>query len=390
MIIKFKIYEKKATPEYYSFYEDFKSILDVNHYINILKTKNITEYEEDRLLYFACRELPELSVKLVDYIPTKTFSKNNSAVAELPYNYFKSILKNDNIYNALINNSEFFSNLVYHNSDVKNFKLLKDLGATFNQDLLMTACFKGSLDIVKFLISTGLDPNKKKDATFSRAPENCMDYATKYNDKSNVIKYLVDLGVPVTYRHIYNVIQKGNLDAVPYLVNSKNLVKDYSFSSYATQSQDKYQYTLSSLVSLMLNNNLNKYVKILLNKEKDKGYDILQGLPFEYYDNYKIINTKYLELAYSIISNYDGKYENSFTTEFITNYNEKFWLNKMKRNPSIISKLRNMDISILKLYDYQKIILEDDIDNLKYIKNILNPKIEKEFDYLINTSKFNI
>jgi len=390
MITNFKIYEKKTKPVFYSFYEDFKSIIDVNHYINIINTKNITEYEEDRLFYFACRELPELAVKLVDYVPAKKFSKNNTAVCELPYIYFKSILKNDNIYKALIKEPEFLNNLVYHNSDVKKFKLLKDLGVTFNQDLLMTACFKGKLDIVKFLISTGLDPNKKKDATFSRAPENCIDYATKYNDKPDVIKYLINLGVPVTYRHIYNVIHKGNLDAVSFLVNSKNIEEDYSFSSYATHSEDKYQYRLDNLISLMISEKLDRFVRVILDKVKDKGYSIIQGLPFKYYRNGKILSTKYLELAYWIISNYDGKYENSFTTEFITNYNEDFWINKMKQYPSIISKLRHMDISILKSYDYQKTILDDNIDNLKYIKDILNPKIEKEFDYLINTSKFNL
>lgn len=390
MIIKFKIYEKKTKPEFYSFHEDFKSIRDVNHYINILNTKNITEYEENRLFNFACRELSELAVKLVDYVPAKTFSKNSSSVAELPYTYFKSILKNDNIYKSLVKDSDFFRNLVYYNSDVKKFKLLKELGATFNQDLLLTASFKGNLDIVKFLISTGLYPNKKKESSFGRAQENCMYYATQHNEKYNLIKYLVDLGLPVTYRHIYNVIQKGNLDAVPYLINSKNMVDDYSYSPHATYQEHRNPYSLGSLISLMISEKLDKYITVLLDKVKDKGYNTIQLLPKVNNGNDKSLSPKYLELAYWIISNCDDKYENSFTTEFMTNYNEKFWINKMKQNPSIISKLRQMDISILKSYEYQKIILNYNIDNLKYIKDILNPRIEKEFDYLINTSKFNI
>ena len=398
MITNFKIYEKKIAPKYYYFNNDDFKYTDVNYFINIIKTNFITENEEDRLFYWACINLPELALTLVDYIPTNSIIKNHRGVAKLPYDYFKSILKNDNVLNKLIISKDFLTSIVYYNNDVKKLKLLEYLGAKFNQDLLISACWSDNLSTVKFLINTGLDPNKKKNATFSYAPENCLDIATQNNKKPDIIKYLVDLGVEVTYRQIHNVILNNNLDAVPFLVNSKNIIDDYSYSNYATRQENRIPYQLYDLITLMLTKNLNKYIKNLLNREKNKGYDILQTLTLSSLntpdnknetDN-KYLNPKNLELAYWIIDNYNGKYENSYTTRFITYNNEKFWFNKMKQNPSIISKLRYLNNNILKSYEYQKIILDADSDNLKYIKDILNPKIEKEFDYIINTNKFNI
>ena len=41
MIVKFKIFEKSKPIKYYSFSKDFDTIRDVDHYLNILKTKNV-------------------------------------------------------------------------------------------------------------------------------------------------------------------------------------------------------------------------------------------------------------------------------------------------------------------------------------------------------------
>ena len=101
------------------------------------------------------------------------------------------------------------------------------------------------------------------------------------------------------------------------------------------------------------------------------------------------LNKKYLDVVYWIISNYNG-IEQPHITKIITRKNSKFWLKKMKENPSIISKMLQLDKKIKHSYKYQKTILDINTENYKYIKDILNEKIKKEYKHLIDSDKYNI
>ena len=92
------------------------------------------------------------------------------------------------------------------------------------------------------------------------------------------------------------------------------------------------------------------------------------------------LNPKSLDVAYWIIDNYNG-YQNSYNIKFITHKNAKFWLKKIKENPSIIAKIKDIDEDVANSYEYQKLILDIDINNVKYIVNNLHPKITQEYDH---------
>jgi hypothetical protein len=48
-----KTYEKKTKqPEYYDIYDDLRNIKDVDYYLNLLHTKNISDYNKSRLFYW--------------------------------------------------------------------------------------------------------------------------------------------------------------------------------------------------------------------------------------------------------------------------------------------------------------------------------------------------
>jgi hypothetical protein len=66
-----------------------------------------------------------------------------------------------------------------------------------------------------------------------------------------------------------------------------------------------------------------------------------------------------------------------------------FWLKKIKENPSIIIKLKELDPKIKDSYEYQKTLLEIDPQYSKKITNI-HPKIKDEFNYLFSANKYNI
>jgi len=395
MITNFKIFEKKVKDLYY-FYDDMKKDAhDVDYFLNLIKTKNVTSDELERLFYWSCREFPKLSLALIDVMPARSIQKEIRGIVQLDVDDFKKLIEKNDIYKGLITNKEFLEEIIYYGHDkVDKFKILEKLGATFNQRLLSLACYAGRINIVKYLIDKGFDPNIKKEASFSHAPQNCLDDATLYNKTPDVIKYLVeDLNMPVTYRHIYNVLVMDNFDALPSLINSKNIIDDYSYSMYATHNEDQHPFYFSSLISKILNKNQEKYI-IPLFKGKNDGYDDLQSLPsIKNYNN--ILDPKYLELAYRIIKNYKGNSSNSSSIRFITRNNEEFWFKKMKQDPSIISKLIKMDDEVIKSYKFQKLILDIDKDNLKYIINKLHPKILIEYGHLpgvinIIASKFNI
>jgi len=396
MIVKFKIFEKVKPIKYYSFSKDFDTIHDVDHYLNILKTKIVYIDEIHRLIWWAGKELPELLVALTDVLSPEIIVKDSKWITKLTYKYFEEILDKPSIREKLLNNKEFLNCLVYY-GDVDKFELIKSFGESFTQGLLHSACYAYNLPVVKFLVGEGLDPSIRKKALYSHKPENCLDEATSHNDKPEVIKYLVNLGVPVTYRHMRNVIYRNNFDALECLINSNNIIDDYSASSYATHTEDRRQYTLHDLISFMAGRDLDEYIKILFSKESDCGYRYLQSLP-EIKEKFNsktweheivYLSPKCLELAFWVIKNYNGP-ENHSTTPYITQNNEKFWFKKMKSDTDIIPKLLRLSKHILESYTYQKLILTVDSKYLKYIINFIHPNIADEFDYLIDANKYNI
>jgi hypothetical protein len=387
-----KTYEKKTKqPEYYDIYDDLRNIKDVDYYLNLLHTKNISDYNKSRLFYWSCRELPELALKLFSILPINIIIENKRGIAQLDYLYFSKILRKNDLYKLLIVRNDFIHDVLYYsNDDTKKLILLKKLGYIFTQKNLESFCYTNKINSIKYLVNQGLDPAIKDKANYGDMPQNCLDIATRYSDKNiEVIKYLVQkLNIPVTYRHIDNVISKRNLDAVPILINAKKFIDDYSYSRYATHEEDKYEFRLNWLIHPMLNNGLDEYLKILL-KRKNVGYSILQSLPYLTDGDFinrknmvKYLDPKYLDFAYEILNNYDGKYENDDTTIFITHKNEKYWLKKMKKNPSIIYKLTELEDDFKNSYQYQKTILDADPKNVKYIIKNLNPRIMYEYDHI--------
>lgn len=378
-----KKYERYKKPVYYSFHDDMnEDHPDVDYFLNIIKTKEIYEGSLENLFYWSCRNFPKLAIELNGVIPFKIILKGIIGIVQLNYDNFRAILKKNNLYTLLINNKEFIEKILYYGDDTKKLILLKKLGFVFNQSLLRTACFVGCVNIVKYLVNQGFDPKEKKEDSFTYAPENCLDIATQWNKTPEVIKYLVEqLKIPVTYRHIINVIYKDNLNAIPILINAKIIVDDYCYSRYATHQENKEPYRLGDVVKIMLNKNLDDLLKIILIKEKDHGYDQLQKLPELGFSNL-YLNPKYLEFAYWIINNWNGENENFISTKFITTNNEKFWFRKIRKNPSIIPKLTKMRQEVLDSYKYQKLILNKDEKNIKYIINNLHPRILSEFDHI--------
>jgi len=368
MITKFNKYEKIYE---WAFHDEFhkEKIRNVDYYIDRIHKEKLSEKDIEYLFHWSCvYEFPELAVALSDIFSEYTLTKQNRSIAQIKdYKSFKKIIKKCNLV-SLKNDRDFLEHLIHSNDDEGKIKLVKELGLNVNQKTLETACFSGKVNIVKYLVSIGLDPTKRREASFSHQPENCLDIATDYNKTPELIKYLVEkLNIPVTYRHMANVIYKENLDALPFLINSNNLIDDYSYSGWATHEENKHQYSLGNLLSLMISKKIkNKLIKKVLSKTKDFGYNNLQSLPRNF------------NLIYWIISNYTGS-ENSYTTKQITQGNKKFWLKKMKENPSIISKLRHVNKGLLTSYEYQKLILDIDPKNVKYIINDLHPEIEKEF-----------
>lgn len=384
-----KTYEKKIKqPEYYDIYDDLRNIKDVDYYLNLLETKNISDYDKSRLFYWSCRELPELALKLLKILPLQMIVENKRGIVQLEYPYFSKILKYKDLYKYLITKNDFINDVLFYSydDDTRKLILLKKLGYIFTQNNLESLSYTNKINNIKYLVNQGFDPSLKRKSSYGDMPQNCLDTATSYGKENiEVIKYLVqNLHIPVTYRHIYNVIAKRNLEAVPILVNTKKFSDDYSYSNYATNDDNRHQFRLNSLIYPMLNNNLDEYLKILL-KNRNVGYSILQSLPSltDHNKNYtvkiKYLDPKYLDFAYEILNNYDGKYENSETTTFITHNNEKYWLKKMKQNPSIISKLTELEEDFKTSYKYQKIILDADAKNVKYIIDDLNPRIMEEY-----------
>lgn len=399
MITKFKIFEIKEY-QYYDFHNDMfnKKIRDVNHYIDIIKNSDkyhISLGQAEILFHWSTIEnFPELAEALLDVLPLKSLKRLDRSIAALPYKYFSKILKYKDMY-KLINKSSMIKNIIYYGKTdaAKKLSLLKKFGIIFNNDAIRNAAYAENLEAVKYFFEKeGLDPSEKEESF--NIPENCLDSATEHNKGPDVINYLVTKAhVPVTYRHIYNVINNKNLEALPALINSNKIIEDYAYSSWSTYR--KHPIYLNNLIKLMIEKKLIKESKKLLSNTKMKGYDIIQSLAKHSANIGDFIDKKTLKIVYWIISNYDGN-ENSYTTRIVTKENKDFWINKFKQNPHLIyNMLDGMDKKILEDYDFQKILLDMNPKNIKYIIKVLDPKIEKEYSDIpeifdITLNKYNI
>lgn len=382
------------------FYDEYQKekIRNADYYIDRIRKEKVSRDSVESLFHWACVDRDsELALKLTDILDSNQLVKLNRSITYLDLKTFKTILEKDNLYkNFIMRNKDFLENVIHYGGkdSVEKIKYLETLGFNIDEKFLRTCCYSNNLEVIKYLISKGLDPNKIIKDSYSDIPQNCLDVATKYNSKgTDVIRYLVqDLKMPVTYRQMDSVID--NPEALDILFNSNNIVDDHSYSYYATRDENKRQFTLYNLIFDLSRKGMDKYIKILADKDKKKGYDFLQSLNRkkdwkgfkEKFDEY--LDPSQLELAYYIIDNYGGQgdkfgnYESLSTTEFITHNNEDFWLKKMKENPSIIKKLLYIDDKVKKSYEYQKILLEADEDNLKYIKHIIHPDIMREYDHI--------
>lgn len=399
MITKFKIYEVKEY-KYYDFYDDMfkKKIRDVNHYINIIKNSeyHVSLNQTETLFHWAAIEhFSELAEAILDILPLSSLKKLNRSIAQLPYKYFSKILRYKDLYKTIVSNTNIIEDIIYYGriDSAKKLFLLKNFGAKYNNEYIRKAAYAENFEAVKYFFEKEkLDPSEKV-KTFDIS-ENALDDAAEHNKGSEVINYLVTKAkVPVTYRHIYNVINNNNLNALPALINSKNIIDDYAFSYYSTYR--KHPIYLTNLIQLMVGKDLMNEIKILLSDVKMKGYDTIQTLTKHSPDKGDFLDDKTLKIVYWIISNYDGD-ENSYTTRIITKGHKDFWIQKIKENPKLIYKMINgIDKEILKDYEIQKILLDDNERNIKYIIDKLDPKIEKEYKDIpeifdITLNKYNI
>lgn len=402
----FEARTKIISPKFYDFKHDivYKNLRDADYWWEIINNTKYDNYSLEHLFKTACIYIPELTVKMVDILSPEQIIKNSEQIYKLPLNEFKNLLIKNDLYKKFD-----LSKIVDIHSDddiddIEKIKLLKSLNPniTFSVKLLNSAIFYKNLNLFKYLISIGLDPSEKYEIfNISRnSLGNLFSNIYNMNKETfiNFLKYIVnDLNVAVTPKHIYEVIkniEKVGDDALEILMNAKNTTDDYEYSGWSTY--DKTPITKSNVVTALTSSNkidINLIKKYLISLSKF-GYEYLQlfsGISeFNQKDRKydKTFDPKNLELAYWIISNFTGQ-ENSFTTEYITNNNMDYWLKKMKENPNIIDKLKELDPKIKDSYEYQKTLLEIDPKYSKIIRNI-HPKIEKEFKYIFSANKYNV
>ncbi len=91
-----------------------------------MNTKNISDYNKVVFLYWSCRELPELALKLFNILPINIIIENKRGIAQLDYPYFSKILRKNDLYKNLINRKDFIDDVIhYGDDDTKKLILLK-------------------------------------------------------------------------------------------------------------------------------------------------------------------------------------------------------------------------------------------------------------------------
>lgn len=382
------------------FHDDFhkEKIRDVNYYIDKIKSEDVDNNSIEQLFHWSCTyNFPELALALVDLLGYQIVRLHRS-IAYLEYNTFKKIIEKNDLYKRLEvvgkGSTEFISEIIYYGGkdSVKKLKLLKKLGYEINKDTLRIACYGNNLEVIKYLVSLGFDPKEKEKTSYSDRPQNCLDIATNYGkDNYDVIKYLVkDLKIPVTYRHMHNVINKDK-KALEFLVKSDNIIDDYAYSSWSTHDEDKKQYTLRDILSSLAGKGRMDLFKYLVDKEdiKDK-YNFVFSLNtkrdwkgFDEGTN-TYIKPDQLDMAYylfkqSKIEPYIG------VVEFVMNNNEDYWYDKFRKDPELFKMINPaMPYEHIKKYKYQKILFDSGdkefINHLiKFYEKDIDEKILKEF-----------
>lgn len=404
----FEARTKKINLKYYDFKRDiiYKNLRDADYWWEIINNIKYDDYSLEDLFKTSCIYIPELAVKMVDILSTEQIIKNSEQIYKLPLNEFKNLLMKNDLYKKfdLSKIVDIHSN--DNDDDIEKIKLLKLLNPNiiFSVKLLDSAIFYKNLNLFKYLISIGLDAAEKYEEFYiSRNSLGNLISNIHNMNKETFIKFLNyivnDLNVAVTPKHIYEVIrniEKVGNEALKILMNAKNNTDDYEYSVWSNY--DKTPITKSDVVIALTSSSDKidiKLIKKYLSSLSNFGYDYLQSFcsisKFNQkewkYD--KTFDIKNLKLAYWIISNFNGT-ENSYTTNYIINNNNiDFWLKKMKKNPSIIDKLKELDTKIKDSYEYQKTLLEINTQYSKTLKNI-HPNIKKEFDYIFSANLFNL
>lgn len=371
MITKYKLFEKYDNVD---FYDDFfkKGIRYVDYYLNKIENLNIYRNDIKQLFHWSCMgKLNDFAYKISQKLNFNDLKNMINSLSDLDFETFQKIINERKLLNYLINDEGTIEYII-SKGDIKKLKFLEKNGVKLNHEVLKLSCFYGRLEIVKYLVSKGLDPGKMTENFYSRKKENCLDETTKYGDNNfELVNYLVnELNIQVTYRHMHNVILKDNYDVFEILLKSDNLVDDY-------------QINLIYVINLLISKNKINYVKILIKDKIDLAYSYLQALESKKY-NYnglviEILKPDSLEVCYYVINKYNGR-ENGYTTIYITRGHKDYWMKKMKENPSIIKKLSNVDF--IEDYDYQKMLLDIDEKNIKFIIDNVHPKIIDEYQHL--------
>jgi len=409
----FEARKKIIEPKFYDFKHDivYKNLRDADYWWEIINNTKFNDYSLEHLFKLACQYVPKLAVKMVDILSPEQIIKNGGYIYDLPLNELKRLLTKNDLYkkfnlSKLVNINNINNNDPNgDNDDIEKIKLLKSLNPNIklSANLLHYAIFYKNIKLFKYLISIGLDASEKIE-TFNISRNSLGQLISNIHNMNKVIfieflKYIVnDLNIAVTPKHINEVIkniEKVGDESFEILINAKNTTDDYEYSGWSTS--DKTPISKSNIVTALTSSDK---IDIKLKKKYLKG---LSNFGYEYLQNFssirnfnqkkweyeETINPKNLELVYWVISNYDGRYENSFTTEFITNNNADFWIKKMKKNPTIIDKLKELDPKIKHSYEYQKALLEINPQYSKTFTNI-DPKIKNEFNYLFSANKYNI
>jgi len=165
MIIRYKLFENKNI----DFYDDFfkKEIKDIDYYLNIIDELNINKYYIKQLFHWACMEkLNEFVYKLSQKLDFNDLKGLIRSLIYLDFNYFKKIIIENNLLNYYLSDKDIVEHII-SKGYVKKIKFLEENGIQLNQKILELSCFHNKLNIFKYLISKGLDPNKKTKNNFS-------------------------------------------------------------------------------------------------------------------------------------------------------------------------------------------------------------------------------
>ena len=393
----------KKLYEWY-FHDEFHKdkIRDVNYYLNRIKSENVSLDSIESLFHWSCtQDFPELAIALVDILGVRILKLNRS-IAYLKYDAFKKIIETNDLYKKL-STKDIIDNVIYYGGDDADKKLeyLQKLGFELKDENLRSACVTNNLKTIKYLIKIGLDPKKIEKEKYSTASTNCLDIVTKYNRShdegvTNIIDYFVNqLNIPVTYRHMYNILNKGILtdyEAFEILMKSKNRVEDYSYSSYATQDEDKHQIIERDVLRRLSGKDKMNYFKYLVDRSDEKNkYNYVYCLNLKKdWKGFNIkskeyIDPKHLDMAYYLVKQSKTNPHSGFI-ELLMNENQKFWFDKMKSDKDLILKLWDMPYDIKQSYEYQKIIFEskDELTKrfIKENEKNIHEKILREYDDL--------